>query len=273
MRLHRLIAIAGTFLSLSACLPGMSPVGSPSNPAAGKSSSGESEVTSVPQEDAGAIEGPAEPHQAVPRAGDSSGLPVSFAERRADAPGTEYSTRQLAMGGDFPPKPDEVSVDDLATIKDWRALYGAGASTELSKTVPSYMPAGSSPGFDLRLDVQGYFMINGYFFWSGVLPGRTVRIVIKPAGAEPSGYRMVDALTHDKTPEGYNVDFLNLGPLDGTIDVFLYWGEVKADGNYEVPSADYTAFMSDPKRLYLGTFTTRAPVTEAYREQRMILKP
>jgi hypothetical protein len=286
MSFRRLIAIAGVFLCLSACLPGMGPVGSPANPAGIKGSTDGGSDSSVDD----ASKSPSAPPDEADRPGvfsspfggsnaGSTTPPDAITDGSASDPNKEAARQFASGGGGFAPKPDEANVGDPELAKDWKALsYRDGAWSELSKTESTYLPSGATAPITLRLDVQQYAwttkVIAG-MAWTDVLPGRTVRLILKPYGGDETRYQMVDAKTLVCEAEGcgFNTEFRDLTVPEGLIEVYLYWGDQKEDGTFEAPPSDYASFMKDPKRRYLGAFTTKASLQERLRRNGTILKP
>ncbi|HSA59748.1 MAG TPA: hypothetical protein VLJ37_08700 [bacterium] len=230
---------------LSACLPSMSPAGSPANPAGVKESA-----------DAGT---------------------VSRAEA-PEAPAAEADPQIASSDGGFAPKPDEASVQDPELVRDWRAFYGDGPWLELSKVAPASLTEASAGPFTLHLDVEQYVMstqvITG-MAWVDAPPGITIRLVLKPEGGDASRFQAVDAKTQNCEVEGcgYNMEFRDLSVPDGLIDVYAYQGALKPDGTRETPPADVTAFLNDPRRRYLGTFSTKLTLQDRTRRNSQMVRP
>jgi hypothetical protein len=289
MLFRRLIALAGIFLSLSACLPGMTPTGSPSNPAGAKAPSEEVAAPSGPEGESssiGDVPSTPGPSDAVPRSLDVPAPPSSFDGPKAGpgpagdggggGSGFRDGATQIAKGGGgFCPKPDEVSLEDVPLAKDWRAYHGFGTWwEELSKTAPVSLAVGEGKPFDLYLNVQAYLVSMFCEQWAEPLPQRvTVRLIFKSAARNLAITGHMDAPVLEKTADGYNVAFRGITASDGLIDVYAYVDHVDANWNLLPPPADDAVFVADTSHArYLGSLATKVTAALSIEDQMPIPK-
>jgi hypothetical protein len=296
MTFRRLIAAAGLCLSLAACLPGMSPSGSPANPVGVTSPGDTDSSSSKTKEDEGFKTGP-EGSDFVPRSGRLSDVPNAGGGDvpvpppspgggggGGDSSDWREKGRQIAGGGGFCPKPDEVSLENNYQRLDWRALQGYGVWSEMSKTDAIQLSIGDNVPFDLYLDVQAFFANERCRFWEEPFPAVVVRLIFRATGSDVA--QAVDVVTQEKHPDGYNAAFHGLIAKNGRIDVYAYEvaetlpdGTPKVPGGYRTALADLSviheiSFTGDTAHAhYLGSFATKITVKETNREILQQLMP
>ncbi len=237
------IAVLGLLGLLSACLPGMSPSGTPSNPAdvanSEKSDSGDGDVPS------GAAGG--DSTAPIPISN-----PINNPPSGGGSPGDSYV---LAQGGTFSPKGDGEAVggDQQKEATDWRLRFGVNAWWELSRTTPDTYPVFKNTTTDFKMKLEFKSLDSGQWVLAGPTPNGTpvVHMVYQPKGQPPSAAQTFDAAAGWAQPEGYNVAFLNLTLGEGTVTFTVdYVGVTHPLGSFTTYYSDVDASTTSAPALY-----------------------
>jgi hypothetical protein len=244
------LGLLGLLGLLSACLPGMSPVGSPSNPAG---------VASPEKSDGSSEEaGPSADLPANPPSGPVGDSPAPIPVSKAEGPsggGTaiDGNVYAIARGGTFNPKGDGESVggDQQKEATDWRLRFGVNVWWELSRTTPDLYPVFKDTATDFKMKLEFQSRDSGQWVLAGPTPYGTpvVRMVYQPKGqaAQPAQAFVVG----DAFPEGYNAAFLNLNLGEGTVTFSVeYLGVAHPLGSLTTYFSDAGAADSSAPALF-----------------------
>lgn len=235
---------------LSACLPGMSPSGTPSNPA-GVANSEKPESTEG-EGPSGATDLPTGPSSGA--GGDSPAIPINNPINNTPNGGASLGDSYvLARGGTFPPKGDGESVgsDQQKEATDWRLRFGVNAWWELSRTTPDIYPVFKNATTDFKMKLEFKSRDADQWILAGPTPNGTplVHMGYQPKGQPPLAAQSFEAPAGWEAAEGTNVVFLNLTLGEGTVTFTVDYVGVTH------PLGSFTTYYSD-----VDASTTSAPI-------------